>query len=75
MYLEILRRRWLAVWLSVLEEHDEEIDLRQDGGQTEHHQEERQPGPGGLGDQGGDVVAKYEQVNDAIAESLDDVIL
>ena len=74
MYLEVLRRCWLAVWLSEFEEHDDEVKLSQDGGQTEHHQQEGQPGPGGLGGQGGDVVAKDEQVNGAVAESLDNVI-
>ena len=56
------------------EEHEHKIDLRQDGGETEHHEQECEPGPGRLGDQGEDVVAKYEQVNGAIADSFDKVI-
>ena len=74
LYLGVLRRCWLAVRLSVSEEHEHKIDLRQDGGEAEHHKQERKPGPGRLGDQGEDVVAKYEQVNGAIADSLDNVI-
>ena len=73
--LEILRRFWRTVRLPDFEEDPDEINFRHDGGEAEHHEGEVEPWPGGLRGQGEQVVAKHHQVNPAIAESLDNVIL
>ena len=73
--LEILRGFWRTVRLPDFEEHPDEINFCHDGGQAERHEGEVEPWPGGLRGQGEQVVAKHHQVDPAIAEPLDDVIL